>query len=67
MNLPVEPVIIVNGVPLSLGQAMTVRAALNGFCSTLREEGLGDDEHGKMMTEGYLARTKEVFELMGLK
>jgi hypothetical protein len=54
-----EPRITINGVELSIGQAMTMRVALSAFdCDC------GDDEHGKAMTAGYKARTNEIFRLM---
>ncbi len=49
-----EPVIVVDGRVLSVGEAMTVRVALSSFASSLREDGLGDDEHGRKMTSLYL-------------
>lgn len=54
MTEPKEPTITVNGVLLSEGQAMTVRVALESFAIDLTENGLGSDEHGRKMTEGYL-------------
>lgn len=59
-----EPYITINGTPLSVGQAMTIRVALSSFASELSSDGLGDDEHGKAMTAGYLARAAEIFRLM---
>lgn len=32
---------------------MTVRCAIESFDSTLREDGLGDDEHGVSMVKSY--------------
>ena len=66
MTLPSEPNIIVNGVRLSEGQAMTVRVALSHFCMDL-QEGLGSDEAGKAICAGYVARANEIFRLMGIK
>lgn len=62
-----EPAITVNGWMLTEAQAMTVRVALNAFVAELREHGLGDDEHGVVMTAGYLARAHEVMKRMGAK
>ena len=62
-----EPTITVNGVPLTIGQAMTVRVALNSLAVDLRSDGMGDDEHGRRMTEGYLTAIGEIFRLMSAK
>lgn len=59
-----EAQITINGHGLTAGQAMTVRCALNSFGASLVEDGLGSDEHGKAMTEGYLARIREIREMM---
>jgi hypothetical protein len=48
-----EPKITINGIELSIAQAMTVRVAIESFASELRENGLGDDEHGRKMVENY--------------
>lgn len=57
-----EPMIIINGKLLTVGQAMTVRVALGAFAVDL-QDGLGDDDHGKEMTAGYKARLSEIFKL----
>lgn len=44
-----EPVITINGVALSEGQALTVRVALEDFDSMLAENGLGEDETGRQL------------------
>lgn len=54
-----EPSITINGVPLTVGQAMTVRCAIESFATTL-EDGLGDDEEGRAMTAAYQARINEL-------
>lgn len=59
-----EPRITINGIELRVGAAMTVRCAIECFASTLQSEGCGDDEHGKLMTQGYLARIAEIRELI---
>jgi hypothetical protein len=59
-----EPQIIINGVPLRQGEAMTVRVALDSFAMHLRATGLGDDEHGKAMTKGYLANIESIRALI---
>lgn len=49
-----EPEIIINGTKVTDGMAMTIRVAIESYAMDLRSEGLGDDEHGKAMTKGYL-------------
>lgn len=49
-----EPIITINGVSLTIAQAMTVRVAIQSLAMSLEQCGLGDDEHGRKMTEGYL-------------
>lgn len=48
-----EPIITVNGTPLTSAEAMTVRVALETFDMTLAADGLGDDAHGKTMVKLY--------------
>jgi hypothetical protein len=59
-----EPSITVNGTPLTVSQAMTIRVALQGFAAQLHNEGLGDDDHGRTMTAAYLAAVREINALM---
>jgi hypothetical protein len=59
-----EPRITVNGTPLSEAQAMTLRVALQSFLSEVATEGLGDDETGRAIARGYLARGGEINELL---
>ena len=61
-----EPRITINGQELTSAQAMTIRVAVGSFASELNAEGLGDDQHGKAMTAGYLARIDEIHAAMGL-
>jgi hypothetical protein len=55
MSTSDEADIVVNGVPLSRAESMTIRVALEGFASDLHANLLGDDEHGRAMTAGYWA------------
>lgn len=59
-----EPRITINGTVLTVGQSMTLRVALGSFMAQLQQEGLGDDVHGKAMTQAYKARGLEVAVLM---
>jgi hypothetical protein len=64
LNSGEEPKMTVNGHLLTPGQAMTVRVALGTFAITLEGNGLGDDETGKAICAGYLARIAEVNAMM---
>lgn len=55
-----EPKITINGKVLNDAQAMVIRVAINSFKIDLQSNGLGDDEHGKIMTKLYLERIKEI-------
>ena len=59
-----EPLISIFGTDLTQGQAMTIRVALEIFASDLAHEGLGNDEIGQAITNGYLERIKEIRQLM---
>lgn len=47
---------------LSLAESMTVRVALNYFCEDIANNGLGDDEHGKLMTAAYKRNASSVLD-----
>jgi hypothetical protein len=55
-----EPQIIINGQALSVGEAMTVRVAIESFATMLNVEGLGSDAIGESMTERYLDRVSDI-------
>ena len=59
-----EPSITINGMPLTDGQAMTVRVAIENFAHDLHFDGLGEDETGRDITKGYLARIGEIRRLI---
>jgi hypothetical protein len=59
-----EAKITVNGVELSVGQAMTLRVALTQFIFGMKEDGLGGDEQGIAIAAGYIDRGSEVLLLM---
>jgi hypothetical protein len=48
----VEPTVVINGAKCSPREAMTLRVALESFAASL-SDGLGDDEHGRVMTVAY--------------
>lgn len=54
-----EPDVTINGVRLTKGQAMTVRVALESFALDL-SEGLGDDEMGQKICEGYKGQIESI-------
>lgn len=55
-----EPRIIINGIDLSPGAAMTVRVAIEHFATDLLEDGLGQDKVGVAICKGYLDRINEI-------
>ena len=60
-----EPVITINGRPLIEAQAMAVRVAILAYHQEMADPlALGDDEHGKRMTEAYRDRLGEVLSIM---
>lgn len=58
-----EPTITINGHVLTIGQAMTVRCAIEAFATDL-SDGLGDDPHGQRMTIGYMQRINDIRKMM---
>lgn len=59
-----EAKISVNGIPLTVGQSMTVRVALSSLMFSMRDDGLGDDDHGKRMSKAYADRAQEVLKMI---
>lgn len=55
-----EPSITINGHTLSVGQAMTVRVAIESFAGEMASRGLGDDFHAKRMKDAYFDRLNEI-------
>lgn len=58
-----EPIKTLNGVTLSVGQALALRVAIGAYQAFMSEEGLGDDEMGKGMTSAYQGRLQELQEI----
>jgi len=58
--MPHEPYITINGMRLTSGQSMAVRVAVESFASDLVTNGLGDDQHGKDMVQGYLRSINDI-------
>jgi len=59
-----EPDIIINGIECSQAEAMTLRVALGSFIMSLRADGLGEDDIGKSITEGYLLNADKLQRYM---
>ena len=59
-----EPSIIINGIKLSDGAAMTIRVALESFWLDLNANGLGNDDHGKKMVIAYKGQINQIRELI---
>ena len=55
-----EAIISVNGIRLSDGQSMALRVAVESFVMTLSSDGLGDDQMGKLLADGYMSRLEEI-------
>lgn len=64
-----EPIIIINGVKLTPGEAMTVRVALETWAMELQNDPgcLGVDEHGRRMVAGYLSAIRDIRRIMSAK
>lgn len=50
---PREAAIVIEGVTLTSAQSMTLRVALASFASELNADGLGSDEAGRAIADGY--------------
>lgn len=59
-----ESTITINGFSLNDAQSMTMRVAIESFASHLVNEGLGDDETGVGIRDGYLARIREIRKMI---
>lgn len=59
-DMPKEADIVINGRVLSYGESMAVRCALTSFFTDLNQNGLGDDQLGKDLTEAYKKNIKSV-------
>lgn len=59
-----EAEIIIGKKKLNKAQSMTLRVALTGFVSEMRHVGLGDDNTGKSIAEGYMLNGEEVIGML---
>lgn len=64
MSLGDEPDITINGVKLTTAEAMTVRVALSSLMMNMVRDGLGDDETGKAICDGYKRAMDGIFKAM---
>lgn len=64
MGLGSEPNIVINGCELTPSQAMTLRVAMESFAMDIAADGLGDDYHGKVMSQAYLAHVSDIRKVM---
>ena len=55
-----RPCISINGAECSKGAVSAIRVAVEAFSTNLIEDGLGDDDRGRELSRGYLARLSEV-------
>ncbi len=59
-HAPKEAHVVINGVTLTEAQSMAVRVAIESFDTHLRADGLGNDEMGVAIANGYMARISEI-------
>jgi hypothetical protein len=57
-----EATVVINGEILSKAEVMTLRVALGSFSLNLNANGLGDDETGKAITNGYQRCAVSIFK-----
>jgi len=62
-----EPEIIINGVKLTMGQAMTVRVALQNYAQDMSQpNALGNDDAGRAIANGYLRYISSINDIIAL-
>ena len=61
-----EADIVISGQQLTQGESMTIRVAVAHLDKYLCKNGLGDDEHGKAMTAGYIKDIKSIYKKLHL-
>lgn len=60
-----EAAVIINGVPLTTAQSLTLRIAASNFLLDVQDPNfLGDDDSGRAITKGYHDCLAEILELM---
>ena len=59
-----EPHVVINGIVCTDAMAMTIRVALSCYLTDVTHNGLGDDEMGKGICEGYKQQIAKIHEIM---
>lgn len=60
-----EPIKTINGITLTLGQAMTLRVAMDFFAMEMSNpDALGEDETGRAIRVGYYECLRQIRELL---
>lgn len=60
-----EPAVRINGEPLTIAEAMTLRVAVTQFLMQL-DGGLGDDETGRAICDGYKRAGQSILAKMSV-
>jgi len=61
-----DPIITINGRPLTEAEVNTLRVAVTSFHSEMSDPlALGDDEHGRFMTSAYRVNAGSILWLIG--
>lgn len=55
-----ESQITINGKSLSIGEAMTLRVAVETFYMDMHQNGCGDDDIGRSICKGYIKNCKTI-------
>lgn len=61
-----EAHVIINGQELDYAQSMALRVAVTSFLSDMQHNGLGEDETGKAIAEGYIRNSIEILKKIGV-
>jgi hypothetical protein len=64
MNDFKEAKITINGLECTPAEAMTIRVALSSFMMFIDHEGLGEDDAGRAIAEGYKRAVSSVYQKM---
>lgn len=61
-----EAKITINGQELSIAESMTLRCAVTSFLSDISKNGLGKDETGQAIADGYVRHSTEILKKIGV-
>lgn len=64
--MPNEAHVIINGKELNYAESMALRVAVTSFLSDMQHNGLGEDETGKAIAEGYIRNSIEILKKIGV-